>query len=71
MSSRRDAAFSGLKRRFKPYVLDLLDLLHVPPPFSRTPPVFDALEKRGHTVARIGPKAGGRYVLIAGVLPAR
>lgn len=26
--------------------------------------LFDALEEQGRTVARIGPKAGGRYVLM-------
>jgi hypothetical protein len=34
---------SGLKRRVKPHVLDLLDLLHVPHGFSRTPAVYESL----------------------------
>jgi len=33
----------GLKRRVKPHVLDILDRLHVPHGFSRTPAIFDSL----------------------------
>lgn len=29
--------------------------------------LFDALEARGRTVARVGPKAGGKYVIVAGI----
>jgi hypothetical protein len=46
-----------LKRRVKPHVLDLLDLLHVPHGFSQTPAIFDSLAalSRPHQQQPEGP----------------